>query len=78
MDHLRRGIELARQGQWDQAHDIAQEDGTSLGSWLHGVVHIIEEDESNARYWYRKAGRPFPGMDAAAKELSEIERSLGE
>ena len=46
------------------AHRIAQADASQTSSWLHGIVHMAEPDESNARYWYRAAGRPFPGMAA--------------
>jgi hypothetical protein len=27
--------------------------------WLHGIVHLMEGDHDNARYWYRRAGRAF-------------------
>lgn len=70
------GLRLLRQGEWDRAHQIAQADETELGSWLHGIVHMAEPDESNSRYWYRQAGRRFPGMDALQAEMAELERAL--
>ena len=73
---LLEGLRLLRAGQWDAAHRIAQEDLTTPGSWLHGIVHMAEPDESNARYWYRMAGRPFPGMAALQTEMAEIEKAL--
>jgi hypothetical protein len=73
---LLEGLELLRQGEWGRAHRIAQDDPSQLGSWLHGIVHMAEPDESNSRYWYRAAGRPFPGMSALENEMREIETAL--
>jgi hypothetical protein len=67
------GLHLLQQGQWDAAHRIAQDDPSDLGSWLHGIVHMAEPDEWNSRYWYRSAGRTFPGMDALAEEMAAFE-----
>jgi hypothetical protein len=73
---LLEGLELLRKGEWDAAHRIAQDDPSQLGSWLHGIVHMAEPDEWNARYWYRAANRAFPGMSALATEMNTIEAAL--
>ncbi|MGD0529403.1 MAG: hypothetical protein ABSE49_29965, partial [Polyangiaceae bacterium] len=39
---------------------IVQDDPSPLAAWMHGIVHLIEGDASNARYWYGQASRPFP------------------
>lgn len=70
------GLRLLQQGEWDRAHRIAQVDETRMGSWLHGIVHMAEPDEGNSRYWYRAAGRPFPGMEALQVEMAEFETAL--
>jgi hypothetical protein len=44
--------------EWDRAHNIAQEDPTRDGSWVHAHLHRVEGDLANAGYWYRRAGRP--------------------
>ena len=44
-------------GNWDEAHRIAQEDGSVDGSWVHAYLHRKEGDISNARYWYARAGK---------------------
>ena len=67
---LLRGLELLESGDWNGAHAVAQADPSELGSWLHGIVHMVEPDRGNSMYWYRRAGRPFPGMDAAASEIA--------
>ena len=73
---LLRGLELIESGDWHGAHAIAQADPSDLGSWLHGIVHMVEPDRSNSMYWYRRAGRPFPGMDAAEREIGTLRAAL--
>ena len=46
------------QGDWEAAHNSAQDDQTELGSWMHAYLHRKEGDVGNARYWYSSAGRP--------------------
>jgi len=47
-----------RRGDWDRAHEIAQDIAGSDGSWVHAYLHRREGDLSNAAYWYRHAGKP--------------------
>jgi hypothetical protein len=76
MSGLARAVELLEAGDWQQAHTIVQEDTSVLSAWLHGIVHTLEGDLDNARYWYRKADREFPGPDAVASELAAARRTL--
>lgn len=46
------------QGDWEAAHNCAQEDHSELGSLMHAYLHRKEGDIGNARYWYSRAGRP--------------------
>ncbi len=48
----------AGRGDWDQAHALAQDDASRDAAWVHAHLHRREGDEGNARYWYRRAGRP--------------------
>ena len=54
---------------------IVQEDESPNGCWLHGIVHLLEGDAANARYWYDRAGRLFspdaPAEIAAARKAIE-------
>ena len=69
-ESLTRAVELLRAGAWQHAHEIAQKEDSALGAWLHGIVHTLEGDLENARYWYRKARRAFPGPDAVREEIA--------
>jgi hypothetical protein len=51
-----RSLLLVAAGGVDQAHRIAQEISTSDGSYIHAMIHRIDDDFDNARYWFRRAG----------------------
>jgi hypothetical protein len=53
-----RALWLAKKGDWDGAHNIAQDIHTPIGSWIHALLHVIEGDQWNADYWFSKAGKP--------------------
>ena len=59
-DALRRAADLLAEGDWQAAHAIVQDDPSPLAAWMHGIVHLLEGDTPNARYWYGQAGRRFP------------------
>ncbi len=65
-------------GEWQRAHEIVQEDKSTLAAWMHGIVHTIEGDLDNAQYWYRKAKREFPGAGAVKDEIAAARLALGE
>jgi hypothetical protein len=70
-------VALLEKGDWQAAHKIVQEDEDSaLACWAHGIVHIMEGDLSNARYWYREAKRPFPKQPAAPQEIAQLRAAL--
>jgi hypothetical protein len=48
----------AAKGDWAKAHDLAQEEDTKDGAWVHAYLHRVEGDLPNASYWYRRAARP--------------------
>ena len=73
---LAETIALLRARDWEAAHEIAQESKEPLAAWAHAIVHLIEGDESNARYWYGQAGRAFPGMDAVDAEIASLEDDM--
>ena len=68
-----RALWFTRRGDWEAAHAIAQDLETPLGCWIHALLHLIEGDLGNARYWFAQAGRPArpPGeADALWEEIA--------
>jgi len=73
---LSAALDLLEQGDWKAAHAIVQQDEESpLACWAHGIVHLMEGDVSNARYWYREAGRAFPKNISIQDEIKTLKES---
>ena len=73
---LARALDHLTAGEWQKAHEIVQGDTSTLASWLHGIVHILEGDLDNARGWYKRADRAFPGAEAAPQEIAAARETL--
>jgi hypothetical protein len=71
-------IRHLKKGDWEKAHAIVQADESKLGCWAHGIVHMIEGDLGNARYWYRRAGRAFPRPVDAPAEVALLAAAVKE
>jgi hypothetical protein len=70
---LKVAVNAALQGDWDAAHNIAQDYSDTTANWLHAVLHKIEGDEWNSRYWYaRAAGRGYEDYADTTDELKAI------
>lgn len=67
----------AGKGDWEQAHNIAQDIPTKEGSWVHAYLHRVEGDEWNANYWYNRAGRSNPGGKTEAEWQHIVASLLG-
>jgi hypothetical protein len=81
-DHPPESLDLAlaglwwdAKGDWTKAHESAQQDEGPSGSWVHAYLHRKEGDASNARYWYRCAGRN-PSSARLEDEWGEIANAL--
>lgn len=76
-DDLLQAIELARADKWDAAHNLVQQyEGDTTAAWIHAVLHKIEGDLHNARYWYRRAGRLERVNTESLQELTDIQAEL--
>ena len=74
---LRSAVARLEKGDWHAAHEIVQKDEDSpLYCWAHGIVHFMEGDLPNARYWYGEAKRPFPEKYSVDDEIAALKRDL--
>ena len=62
-------------GDWTRAHESAQQDEGTDGSWVHAYLHRKEGDQDNAAYWYNRAGKPV-GREPLDAEWLSIARNL--
>ena len=75
LDPLLKALLIDAAGNWDEAHQIAQNVYTQDGSWVHAYLHREEGDLSNASYWYRNAGRNLPDS-SLEEEWENIAKEL--
>lgn len=62
-------------GDWQKAHEIAQDVPDADGAWVHAYLHRKEGDLGNAAYWYRQAGRETAKSDLRS-EWEQIVREI--
>ena len=74
---LKTAVEAALKGDWHTAHNIAQEYSDGTANWIHAVLHKIEGDAWNSRYWYaRGTGRKYEDFSDSTEELKAILQAL--
>jgi hypothetical protein len=76
-EELLQAVELALAAQWDAAHQLVrqyEEDDTA--AWIHAVLHKIEGDPGNARYWYHRANQIQHFADELKTVLAAIKAKL--
>jgi hypothetical protein len=76
-DDLLQAVERALAGKWDVAHETVQQyEDDATAAWIHAVLHKLEGDLGNARYWYRRADRMDHVEDQPREELAAIQDEL--
>lgn len=75
-DKHRRALSHLRRKEWEKAHEIVMDLEDPLAFHIHGLVHRLEGDTENARYWYKQAAVPFSRSLRFAAELKAIESAL--
>ena len=65
----------AAKDKWEKAHNIVMDEGGKDCAWVHAYLHRKEGDESNAAYWYRRAGKPV-ARDSLTAEWDRIVTAL--
>src|SRR5688572_20455109 len=64
-----------RKGDWNKAHEIAQDIDSRDAARVHAYLHRREGDPANAAYWYRQASMPVERADMD-EEWRTIVRTL--
>lgn len=76
-EHLVEAAQLALDGEWDASHKVVQEFSDHYANWIHAVLHKIEGDEWNSKYWYQRTnGKQYEDYADPQKELLAIQDSL--
>jgi hypothetical protein len=74
---LLEAVDHALAGDWERAHVMVQDhEGDRNADWIHAVVHRMEGDLDNARYWYGRSGRELRERVTTRDELLEIRADL--
>jgi hypothetical protein len=70
-------IDAALAGDWDRAHKTVQQDEDDpIACWIHAVLHKIEGDAGNSRYWYSRSTHSYGEFADPRQELAAIKREL--
>jgi hypothetical protein len=75
-NELIKAVKLALAGEWNGAHRIVQDSNDATACWIHAVLHKIEGDEGNSRYWYARCNSRFEDYAETSQELDAIEEFL--
>ncbi len=76
-DDLLKAVRLALANDWHGAHALAQQYHDPMANWLHAVLHKIEGDAWNSKYWYAKTnGMDYERYGNAREELQAIAKDL--
>jgi len=77
LTHALAGLWWDAKGEWTRAHESAQQDERTDGSWVHAYLHRKEGDKENAAYWYSRAGKPVCREPLDAEWLRIVKALLG-
>jgi hypothetical protein len=65
-------------GNWDAAHEIVMRNEDTDCAWVHAHLHRAEGDLPNARYWYRRAGKPEASIPLAQERDAMMAALVGD
>ncbi|EFK94906.1 conserved hypothetical protein [sediment metagenome] len=77
-DRLLAACDAALAGDSHRAHEIVQQDEADpMACWIHAVLHKIEGDAWNSRYWYARTPRRYEEWADPREELAAIQAEIG-
>lgn len=63
------------QDDWHKSHKLIDTESDRDCAWVHAYLHRKEGDLSNARYWYRRSGKPESNL-SLSEERQQITQTL--
>lgn len=69
---LAEAIERLQANDWRAAHAIVQDLEDPVAWRIHALVHRVEGDLANSRYWYDKAGVSLDETRSVGDEIIEL------
>lgn len=80
---IKKSLDLAQEGNWETSHEIVQSnEGHPAYDRVHALLHRMEGDKFNARYWYSRIGENYPTIsfeeeiDKLFAELASVKSNL--
>jgi hypothetical protein len=73
---LAEAIERLQATDWSGAHGLVQDLDDPVACRIHGLVHRIEGDLDNSRYWYERAGMKLDLARPVQDEIGELSRDV--
>jgi hypothetical protein len=78
IEEFKVAVQAALDGEWDRSHKIVQEYGDPVACWIHAVLHKIEGDAWNSRYWYARTSHQYEEYANPQDELRAIAKQLSD
>jgi hypothetical protein len=76
-DDLIQAVDAALDGDWQHAHGIVQRDERDpVSCRIHAVLHKIEGDAWNSRYWYARTAHRYDEWADPKDELRAIRQEI--
>ena len=75
LSNLLQALWYDAKGDWEAAHNVAQDIRSKEGSWIHAYLHRKEGDLGNASYWYHRANQPV-SKKSLTEEWEEITKAM--
>ena len=75
LSNLLQALWYDAKGDWEAAHNVAQDIRSKEGSWIHAYLHRKEGDLGNASYWYHRANQPVSNK-SLTEEWEEIAKAM--
>ena len=74
-EYHQEAVTAALAGDWNHAHDIVQQYDDPLACWIHAVLHKMEGNAENSRYWYARITQNYADFTDPRAELMAIKQA---